>query len=198
MTSGLIRRCRIQAHYSRCSCPAIQRNWSLTQLASVLIIPKMTMRNVLDNCEHSGLAAPLQRVVTSWLSSCLLFLTLSISGTAIADDSKGDEILSAIVGVHAEVPITARTAAALGTERQGSGVVIGADGLILTIGYLILEASRVEVTFADGETVPVNIVAYDHNTGFGLLRTVHPIDTTPMKLGRSADVEESAQLLISG
>ncbi len=156
------------------------------------------MRNVLDNCKHKGLTTPLQRVAASWLSSCLLFLTLSVSGAAVADDSKGDEILSAIVGVRAEVPITARTAAALGTERQGSGVVIDEDGLIVTIGYLILEASRVEVTLADSLTVPVNIVAYDHDTGFGLLRTVHPIDTTPMKLGKSADVEESTQLLISG
>jgi S1-C subfamily serine protease len=41
-------------------------------------------------------------------------------------------------------------------------------------------------------------VAYDHDTGCGLLRTVHPIDSIPMKLGKSADVEESTQLLISG
>ena len=156
------------------------------------------MRNVLDNCKPKGLTTPLQRVAASWLSSCLLFLTPAVSGAAVADDSKSDEILSAIVGVRAEVPITARTAAALGTERQGSGVVIDEDGLIVTIGYLILEASRVEVTLADSLTVPVNIVAYDHDTGFGLLRTVHPIDTTPMKLGKSADVEESTQLLISG
>lgn len=154
------------------------------------------MRNVLDNCRHEGLPGRALRAAVSWLSSCLLLLVLS--HTAVADDAKGEDILSAIVSVHAEVPITARTAVSLGTERQGSGVVIDNSGLIVTIGYLILEASRVEVTLADGRSVAASIVAYDHNTGFGLLRTVDSIKTTPMKLGKSADVEESAKLLISG
>ncbi len=35
----------------------------------------------------------------------------------------------------------ARSEATLGKEREGTGVVIGDDGLILTIGYLIVEAT---------------------------------------------------------
>ena len=75
--------------------------------------------------------------------------------------------LNAIVNVRAEVPPNARTAGALGTEREGGGVVISADGLVLTIGYLILEAEQAEVVTQDGKTVPAEIVAYDYETGFG-------------------------------
>ncbi len=78
------------------------------------------------------------------------------------------EVLRAVVGVRADIRADARTAGSLGTEREGSGVVIGADGLVLTIGYLILEAQAAEVLTPDGEAVPATVVGYDHDTGFGL------------------------------
>ena len=49
--------------------------------------------------------------------------------------------LDSLVLVRAEIPEDAFTASILGTERIGNGVVIGADGLVLTIGYLITEAT---------------------------------------------------------
>ena len=80
------------------------------------------------------------------------------------------ETVAAVVGVKAEVPANARTADTLGRERSGSGVVIDAGGLVLTIGYLILEATAVDLYAADGKRVPAEIVGYDHETGLGLVR----------------------------
>ncbi len=54
--------------------------------------------------------------------------------------------LDAMVAIRAEVPEDAFTASILGTERGGNGVVIRADGIILTIGYLITEAQTVWLT----------------------------------------------------
>ena len=51
--------------------------------------------------------------------------------------------LASIVSIRTEIPADAFTAPMLGTERRGNGVVIGKDGLILTIGYLITEAEQV-------------------------------------------------------
>ena len=42
----------------------------------------------------------------------------------------------------------------------------------------------------DGRTVPANVVGYDHETGFGLLRAIEPLKVKPMALGKSADVKE--------
>src|SRR6476646_8463196 len=50
------------------------------------------------------------------------------------------QLLDAVVRIHAEVSPGARTAIYLGSEREGSGVLIDADGLIVTIGYLVTEA----------------------------------------------------------
>lgn len=82
---------------------------------------------------------------------------------------------AAVVGVRATVAPTASSAETLGRERIGSGVVIGPDGLILTIGYLILEADTIQITTNDGKTLPARTVAYDQATGFGLLRPLLPL-----------------------
>ncbi|MBI3517719.1 MAG: serine protease, partial [Proteobacteria bacterium] len=84
------------------------------------------------------------------------------------------------------VPAEARSAATLGRERKGNGVVIDSAGLIVTIGYLILEASSVEVVVDGGKPVPATTVGYDHETGFGLVRASQSLGVKPLPLGSSA------------
>src|SRR4051812_17819477 len=57
--------------------------------------------------------------------------------------------VDAVVGVQVTAAEGARSAETLGRRRAGSGVVIGPDGLILTIGYLILEADSIQVITQD-------------------------------------------------
>jgi len=82
---------------------------------------------------------------------CLLILALNSHSTASPTDEKSPQLSTAINSqilqnsLAASVQITSRavenasSARTLGKVRQGSGVVIGSDGLILTIGYLILK-----------------------------------------------------------
>ena len=93
--------------------------------------------------------------------------------------------LNAVIGLRAIVPESARTANSLGTERQGNGIVIGDDGLVLTIGYLILEASDVQVTDSEGDYVPAEFVAYDYDSGFGLVRATRSLGIKSIPLGDS-------------
>ncbi len=106
-------------------------------------------------------------------------------------------LFSAIVKVATKVPADARTARTLGPEREGSGVVIDGNGLVLTIGYLMLEAESAELTLADGRTVPASLVAYDHDTGFGLLRADRALGVAPVKLGRSAELGPRDRVLVA-
>lgn len=106
------------------------------------------------------------------------------------------EVVEAVVGLRAEVPNEARTADTLGRERLGSGVVIDGSGLVLTIGYLVLEASAVDVYDAQGRRVPAEVVGYDHETGFGLVRAAEPLKVPPVPLGRSADIKVGDPLLV--
>ena len=61
----------------------------------------------------------------------------------------GEATVEGVVQVDAIIPGDARTASSLGTERVGTGVVIDNTGLVVTIGYLILEASEVTITATD-------------------------------------------------
>ncbi|MCP5367545.1 MAG: serine protease [Hyphomicrobiales bacterium] len=101
-----------------------------------------------------------------------------------------NEVLRAVVGVRAEVPMGSRTARTLGMEREGSGVVIDGRGLVLTIGYLIMEADTVEIVLAGDRRVPAAILAYDHNSGFGLVRAREDLGVPAMALGESAGLRE--------
>ena len=104
---------------------------------------------------------------------------------------------AAVVGVQAEAVEDARSIDTLGRRRQGSGVVIGADGLVLTIGYLILEADHVDLVIGSSRRVPARVVAYDIASGFGLLQALAPIDVLPVALGHSSTLSDDEPLMIA-
>ena len=103
-----------------------------------------------------------------------------------------------VVKVRSTAAADARTARSLGTSRQGTGVVIDSTGLVLTIGYLILEAESVELSTADGQAYPATVVAYDHATGFGLLRSLRPLPIKPVQFGESSTIDDRELVLIVG
>jgi serine protease Do len=107
-----------------------------------------------------------------------------------------DAFFAAIVKVEIRALPDARSAATLGSEREGTGVVIGKDGLILTIGYLLVEADEVKIVDDRGRTLPARVVAYDHATGLGLVRPITPLDIAPLELGDSSKLSESDPVLI--
>src|SRR5262245_1245535 len=118
-------------------------------------------------------------------------------GQAAAQNASLDELVSAVVRVKTFIDPDGRTTQNLGRERDGSGVVIDSSGLVLTIGYLMVEAHAAELVTADGRSVPANVVGYDHETGFGLLRATAPLNVRPMAMGRSASVKANDPVLIA-
>jgi serine protease Do len=114
---------------------------------------------------------------------------------AIAADA--DKLFRAVVKVKTRAVPEARSSATLGSEREGTGILIGKDGLIVTIGYLIVEADDVQIVDHRGRTLPAQVVGYDHASGFGLLRSILPVDGPPIPLGASAGVSERDPMLIA-
>jgi len=107
-------------------------------------------------------------------------------------------VLDAVVALRAEVPEDAFTASILGTERTGNGIVLNADGLVLTIGYLITEAETVWLTTNDGTTVAGYALAYDFATGFGLVLPVGKLDAPALPRGSIAAVESGDEVYVIG
>jgi serine protease Do len=105
----------------------------------------------------------------------------------------------ASIGLIAHAIEGSASAETLGQVRKGSGVVISADGVVLTIGYLILEAEQIDLVLDDGRLVPARALAYDLATGFGLVQALVPLPVPSVPLGDSALVgPEETLMFVSG
>jgi len=108
-----------------------------------------------------------------------------------------ERTLSAIVGVRAHIPEDGFTVSALGTERAGSGSVIDVTGLVLTIGYLIMEAETIWLTTIDGRAVPGHALAYDTETGFGLVQALGRLGLPALEFGDSATLSIGEAMILA-
>jgi S1-C subfamily serine protease len=81
------------------------------------------------------------------------------------------KVSRATVSLHSHIPPNhISNAIGLGTDRRGTGTIVSADGLILTVYYMIMGAQRVIVTLGGGEQREARIVGQDYTTGLGLLK----------------------------
>ena len=173
------------------------------------------MRRVLSSrtvSSSSWLRAAARRSATAALTALLGFA----GAVAVADETATDpaevravvarleankaallRASSAVVGIETVAVEDARSIQTLGRERQGSGILIGDDGLVLTIGYLILEADHVDLVTANGRRVPARVVAYDLASGFGLVQALAPLGVEPAPLGISAKVAGDDPLVVA-
>src|SRR5512140_1117305 len=108
------------------------------------------------------------------------------------------DVLPAVVGVHTTIPEDRRSAQTLGSEREGHGIVIDDEGLIVTIGYLIMEADTITVTNSEGDSLPATIIGYDYESGFGLVRTRRPFPVKPMPFGDSDSLALRSEAYVAG
>jgi S1-C subfamily serine protease len=105
-----------------------------------------------------------------------------------------DNIGRSVTKLRAVIPEDAFTAGILGSQRIGNGVVIDSAGLILTIGYLMTEATDVWLTGAEGHEVAAHPLAYDQVTGFGLILPLQKIDAPPIPFGSSAELRAGSEV----
>jgi S1-C subfamily serine protease len=109
-----------------------------------------------------------------------------------------DRALESVVALQAEVPEDGFTVSSLGAKRAGSGVVIGDDGLVLTIGYLVTEAESVWLTSAKGRLIPAHALAVDQESGFGLVQALDRSALPALDLGRSSQARLGEPVILAG
>jgi S1-C subfamily serine protease len=153
----------------------------------------------------------------TWCWRCIVALLLALCGTAAQAQARDPAAAAAappassgtttvqqalvrasdaVVGVRAEAIDGATSSDTLGQVREGSGVVIGDGRLVLTIGYLVLEAQRVQLLLDDGRVLPARVLAADPATGFGLLQSLAPLGLAPVPLGDDGGVEPGEPLMV--
>ena len=143
------------------------------------------------------------------LSLALWVLGAVCTPNALAQSQNHNQNLEASVAVikqaqQALVHVTTRSiegapsTRTLGRNRQGTGVVIGPDNLILTIGYLVLEAEHIELRTFDQRQLPARLVGYDQATGFALIKPLIPSKPLPaVPLGSTQTLTRGDALLVA-
>jgi S1-C subfamily serine protease len=76
-------------------------------------------------------------------------------------------------------------------------VLIQPDGIVLTIGYLITEATQVWLTTNDGRPVPGHVLGYDQVTGFGLVQALGQLDVPTLPLGSSGALHLGERVVVA-
>jgi S1-C subfamily serine protease len=91
-------------------------------------------------------------------------------------------LLPSVVNIHATVPRQHPSTRILGDERMGCGLVVDSAGLVLTVNYVVMGASVVDVAPLKGRRTRAEVVAQDFEVGLALLR-VKRQGLTPAPLG---------------
>ena len=109
-----------------------------------------------------------------------------------------DSALASVLYISSVVPENAFSAATLGTERAGNGVLIRESGLVLTVGYLVNEAQSVWLRTGDGKVLPADVVGMDHTTGFALVQALGRLEIPAISLGDSDTVQIGDEVVLAG
>jgi len=80
---------------------------------------------------------------------------------------------------------------------QGSGVILSADGIIVTNNHVVEGASRVSVHTSDGRTLDAKVLGTDPRSDLAVLR-VDAKNLTPIETGESGAVEVGQWVLAVG
>ena len=81
----------------------------------------------------------------------------------------------------------------------GSGVVLDAEGNVLTNHHVIAGAAEIQVTLADGRILPAEVVGTDESTDLAVVRMVGaPADLRPASLGSSEELVVGQEVMAVG
>jgi len=138
---------------------------------------------------------------TTVRGACRLLVGVAlVVASAIAAQAQSltlEQLLSGVVHIKTWIAPDGLTRETLGPEREGTGIVIDDNGLVLTIGYLMVEAISAEITTNDGHTVGANVVGYDNESGFGLLQTITPLKVHPLQMGKASDIKVGDPVVVA-
>lgn len=111
-------------------------------------------------------------------------------GSSVADVARA--IMPSVVSIQVRTPMGG---------GEGSGVILSADGLILTNNHVVAQAdqsSRITVKFSDGRTTTAIVKGTDPTTDLAVIQAQDVSDLTPAALGDSDKLQVGDPVLAIG
>jgi S1-C subfamily serine protease len=104
----------------------------------------------------------------------------------------------ALMALHSKIPDSAMTAELLGTERNAHAVQVTPEGLLLTVGYAVIEADEVWLTNRKGQTAEAIVLAQDYDSGLALLKPTVPLGLHHLETATADTLKVGATLGVLG
>jgi serine protease DegQ len=118
-----------------------------------------------------------RRIAATWIAIAVL-----AAGAAAAPESDveaAESHASASAATRAFPAVVAILALDTGRQNHGAGVLVRAEGFVLTALHVVKGAAAIAVSTADGDEFPAKIHAIDEATDIALLRLIAPGRTFP-------------------
>ncbi|GLY06343.1 MULTISPECIES: trypsin-like peptidase domain-containing protein [Actinoplanes] len=120
----------------------------------------------------------------------------SVAGTTAGAVTEGTDLAPIVAKVQPSI-VTVLVDGAQ-SSSLGSGVVLSADGMILTNNHVIAEDGSVSVRLSTGETVPATVVATDTTHDLALVQATGLSGLTPATFGADDSVAVGDTVLAFG
>jgi len=79
-------------------------------------------------------------------------------------------VAPAVVGIDTKIPLDRPSVRTLGPVRSGSGVIFDPAGYVVTVGYILTDATVIQVRLRDGRVTPGRFVGQDFESGIGVVK----------------------------
>ncbi len=115
---------------------------------------------------------------------CGLILCLcGVADLAAADELKLEDVIDEVN--PSVVSITAEHA---DTQALGAGIIISADGYVVTNAHVTADAAKITLTTVEGDTFAVELIGADEKTDIALLKVEHPLGLEAAHFADSDDI----------
>ncbi len=109
-----------------------------------------------------------------------------------------ERVAPAVVGIDTKIPPDRPSALTLGPVRSGSGVIFDPAGYAVTVGYILTDATLIQVRLRDGRVVPARFVGQDYESGIGVIKLEGAGPWPHAPLGNSSAVSAGEPVAIVG
>lgn len=137
-----------------------------------------------------------------WCATALVVAVLGVDPAAAQVREVFERVNSSVVVIRTLQRVTEPATSPYGVltdEGVGSGVLVSADGLVLTAAHVVTTADRVEVEFLGGETVGASVLAGAPFADVALLRLERiPNQTVVATIGDSSRARVGDQVFAIG
>jgi S1-C subfamily serine protease len=120
--------------------------------------------------------------------------------TSVASSSVGDVDVNAVLSAVEPSVVSIETRSALldGQAGAGTGIILTADGLVLTNAHVITGLSEIQVGLFGGERAPARLVGSFPESDIALIQIEGESDLVPAELGSSAGLQVGEEVIAIG